>query len=181
MAEATMLLALALTAAPALAAPTPVERGALVGAISLGAEVAGAAGAGLIGAGLGGISCRDGAFECFGPFIGAGMGVGIGAVVGAPLGAGLAARGYGARPGRTAAFSLGGLGIGVGVSAIGVAAGSGEVAWGGIAAAGVLMPVMAGVGAGTDRETRPWDGPVLSASPLLVPGGGGVRVAVVGF
>lgn len=176
-----MLLALALTVAPALAAPSPAERGVLVGAISLGGEVAAAAGAGLVGGGLGGAACRDGAFECFGPFIGAGMGVGVGAVVGAPLGAGLAARGYGARPGRTVAWTFAGLGMGAAVSAVGAAAGSGEVFWGGIATAGVMMPVMAGVAAGTDREIHPTDGPVLSAGALYVRGGGGVRLSLVGF
>jgi hypothetical protein len=175
------LLAMTLSAH---AGSSPGERQAVVTLVTLGGEVAGAVAGGAAGLGIGSASCRPGAFECWGPFFGVGVGVPVGALIGGPVAGALSAKAYGVRPGRALAFGAGGLAIGVGATALGVlvdSAGSNQSTFTlvGIGAAAVLPPILAGVGARTAPVAS--DGPAISVAPMSVRGGGGVQVAVFGF
>lgn len=162
------VLAAAGILAPTLAhaGTTPTERGAIVGAVAFGSETVGLLGGGLTGALVGGMACRDGAFECYGPFIGAAFGGGVGALVGAPLGGGLAAHAVGTRPGRVVGWSLAGAGVGLALSVTGLVTESSGLTATGLLTTAVGMPVLAGIAAGTDPvQGPPPNGPVLSVAP----------------
>lgn len=176
-----LALALALASSSALAAPSPAARGLITGGVSLGGELVGAVGLGFAGLGLGAAACRPDAFECWGPLIGAGMGATTGVVVGGPLGGALGAKISDARPGRAALFSLGGLGLGAAMLLTGLATESGGLQTVGLVTATVGTPVMAGVGAATDRHLPEAGGPRVAFAPTLAKDSLGLKVTVAGF
>ena len=164
----------------AAAAPPPLARGLIVGGISVGGGVVGGIAGGAAGFGIGAATCGQ-SFECYGPLLGFGFGAATGVVVGAPLGGALGAKAVGARPGRTALFSLGGLGAGLALMATGAATGSWELQNVGLVTGAVGMPVMAGVAAATDRTADADRAVTMSLSPRLGRDTVGVQFTLAGF